>query len=438
MGTMNARVNRRTLTRAGLGGATLLAGSQAGLRPRPARAAQEGTQISFMNWDPIADTPLEAAINAFQEQSGITVEVQATPASGEYETRMRTMLASGAPPDIMRINDDFVRGYSLADQLLDLRPFFERDGINPEDYGTHAFTFPVQPDGQHTAWTIGTQPAVVVYNVNLFEDAGVPLPPTTWSGENWTWDDFLEAAQALTVPGERWGALVIDDTSSETVYPVNNGETTGIYSVDGTEFTLANPQAVEAVQWYADLSCVHEVQPPWSELQQDDAGEQLFVAGRIGMMQRTFGISSYLHRNVSDFVWDVAPVPAKEDQQTIATLIVFCIPKTAQDPDAAWELLKFLGGFEGGRIFAEAGYFLPANREALALIQPDDAQPPAHLNIVTEAVEHSTNENFSQYVERARQIYKPQLDLIYLCQQPAAEALPAIREQVEQALAGEI
>lgn len=430
------RLSRRTLARAGAGGAALLAARPAWSR----RARAQGAEVSFMTWDQIADTPMETAINTFQETSGTVVKVQPTPGSGsDYETKMRTLLASGAPPDVMRINDDFVRGYSLADQLLDLRPYIERDGLNPEDFNTHPFNFTVQPDGQHTAWTIGTQPAVIFYNRDLFEAAGVELPPTTWSGENWDWDRFLDAAMTLTKPGgEQYGALLVDDTASETIYPVNNGESTGIYSVDGTEFTLANPAGVEAMQWVADLTCVHKVQPTWGEVLPDDAGEQLFSAGRVAMIQRTYGTSAYFRNNATGFTWDVAPVPAKLDQLTISTLICFCIPKTAPNPDGAWELLKFLGGLEAGTIFAENKYFLPVYKEALALIVSEEGTPPAHVNIVTEAVEHSTNENFSQYVERARQVYKPALELVYLCEQPAAEALPAVKEQVEQALAGEI
>ncbi len=214
-----------------------------------------------MNWDAIEGTPLETAINTFQEQTGIEVEVQAVPSGDEYETKMRTLLASGSPPDIMRINDDYVRGYSLGGQLLDLNPFIQASGLDPASYNEHPFNFPIQPDGQHAAWTIATQPAVIFYNVNQFEEAGVALPPGTWTGENWTWDNFLETAQALTIEDERWGALLYKDTSCETIYTVNNGEPTGIYSEDGTQFTLANPAAIAGMQWVADLTCVHGVQP---------------------------------------------------------------------------------------------------------------------------------------------------------------------------------
>lgn len=391
-----------------------------------------------MNWDTVAGTPLETAINAFQEQSGITVNIQPTPTQ-DYETKMRTLLASGSPPDVMRINDDFVRGYSLANQLLDLRPYIEASGLSAADYNEHPFNFPVQPDGSHTAWTTGTQPSVIFYNVTRFEEVGVPLPPGTWTGENWTWDNFLEAAQQLTVPDERWGALLSKDTSHETIYPINNGEPTGIYSEDGTQFTLANPPAIEAMQWVADLTCVHGVQPPWGNLAQDNAVNQYFVSGRVAMLSSTFGFAAYAHTNVKDFVWDVAPPPAgPAGQTTIATLIDFCVPKTAKNPDGAWELLNFLGGPDAGRIFAEAGNFVPVHKETASLIKAVEGTPPAHVELVLEATNHATNENFSQNIQRARQIYRPQLELIYTCQSSAEEVLTGVRGQVEQALAGEI
>ena len=399
------------------------------------KASQGSGEITFMNWDPIANTPLETAINAFQEQSGITVTVQPTPTQ-DYDTKFRTLLASGAPPDIMRINDDFVRGYSQAGQLLDLQPFIDESGLNPDDYNQHPFNFPVQPDGAHTAWSIGTQPAIIFYNKTMFEEAGVELPPGEWDAEGWTWDDFLETAKQLTdADAQQWGALVSDDTSSETIYTVNNGEETGIYSTDGTEFTLANPKAIEGIQWIADLSCKHEVQPPWSQLQQDDAGNKLFAAGRVGMIERTFGVASYFHQNITDFEWDVAPIPAKESRTTIATLIVFCIPKDASNPEAAWEFFNFLGGPEGGRIFAEAGEFAPVYTEAMDLLKPVDGTP-AHLNLIREAVANSTNENFGVYIPQARLVYRPQLDIIYTCEKSAEEVLTSIRPEVEDALAG--
>jgi multiple sugar transport system substrate-binding protein len=429
------QVSRRSFVQGGVGAAAGIALASRG-RSFSARA-QDAQEVTFMNWDIVEGTPIETAINAFQEATGITVSIQPTP-TADYETKMRTLLASGSPPDVMRINDDFVRGYSLDETLLDLRPYIEASGINPADYNEHPFNFPIQPDGQHTAWTIGTQPAMIFYNVDYFNEVGLPMPPGTWSAEGWTWESFLEAAKALTITDERWGALLYKDTSHETIYPVNNGEPTGIYSEDGTQFTLANPAAIEAMQWVTDLTLVHGVQPKWEDLTADDAANQYFVSGRTAMHSSTFGFSAYAKAN-AQFTWDVAPPPAgKAGQTTIATLIDFVIPKDAKNPDGAWELLNFLGGPEGGRIFAEAGAYVPVHKEPGALLKAVEGQSPAHLELVVEATGHATNENFSKNIQRARQIYRPQLDLLYTGQQTAEEVLTGVKEQVEQALAGEI
>ena len=436
MNKTQLRFNRRTLARAGAGAAALLTAGPAWSR----RARAQTGEVSFMTWDQIANTPMETAINAFQEASGTVVNVQPTPGSGsDYETKMRTLLASGAPPDVMRINDDFVRGYSLADQLLDLRPYIERDGLNPEDFNTHPFNFTVQPDGQHTAWTIGTQPAVIFYNRDLFEAAGVELPPTTWTGENWDWDRFLEAAMTLTKPdGEQYGALLVDDTASETIYPVNNGESTGIYSVDGTEFTLANPAGVEAMQWVADLTCVHKVQPTWGEVLPDDAGEQLFSRRPGG--------------DDSADLWHIGLLPQQRDRLHLGRgasprqgRISRPFPPSSTSASrrrresrrslAVAEVPRWPGG---GHDLRRGRYLLPVHKEALALIVPGKARSPAHVKSSWKRRALDQRE-----LQPAHPACPPDLragprPALHLCSSQPMRSSPAVKEQVEQALAGEI
>jgi multiple sugar transport system substrate-binding protein len=424
--------SRRTVAKAG---ATAAAGLTAGqfAVPNIIKAKQAG-EVSFMNWDVVSGTPLETALNAFQEATGITVNVQPTPVD-DYETKFRTLLASGSPPDVMRINDNVVRDYAAAGQLLDLTPFIE----NPEPYIASLFTFPVTPWGTHPAWTIGTNPRAFYYNVDMFDEAGVSHPPENWTSEGWTWDDFLETAQQLTdEDAQRWGALVYNETAAEQTWAVNNGVESGIYSEDGTEFTLASPEGIEAIQWLADLTCKHGVQPPWSMLQQDQAANQLFASGSVGMRFATLGFTNYLRQNVSDFTWDVAPVPAKVEQKQEGSLIIFCVPQDASNPEGAWQLAEFLAGPEAGQIFAEAGYFVPVWEEAGAALQPGD-QPPANIGLFAEAARHNTVVSTNAIGQGlARQIYRPQFDLVFACEASAEEVLTAVEQEVEQVLAESI
>ncbi|MEZ4726388.1 MAG: hypothetical protein R3E79_04565 [Caldilineaceae bacterium] len=64
-------------------------------------AAQESRTVSLMNWDEIGGTPFETVINAYQEASGVTAEVQPSPAQ-DYEAKMRTVDCRWhRKPDIM-------------------------------------------------------------------------------------------------------------------------------------------------------------------------------------------------------------------------------------------------------------------------------------------------------------------------------------------------
>jgi ABC-type glycerol-3-phosphate transport system substrate-binding protein len=153
------------------------------------------------------------------------------------------------------------------------------------------------------------------------------------------------------------------------------------------------------------------------------------------MMFNTLGFTTYLRENVSDFSWDVTPVPAKVAQQQEGSLIIFCVPKDAANPDAAWELLEFLSGQQGGEIFAEAGYFVPIWEEAGAALQPGEL-PPAHIGLFADAATYNTVVSTNAVGQGlARQIYRPQLDLVWTCEKSAEEVLTSVRQEVEDTLA---
>ncbi|MFI7067430.1 ABC transporter substrate-binding protein [Kribbella sp. NPDC050124] len=395
----------------------------------------DGKGLTFLNWQQVKGTPLEQAIQAYEKSSGAKVTVQ--PAvTQEYDTKMRTLLAGGSPPDVMRINDDFVRGFSEQGALLDLKPYLEKDGVDTAAFAKEAFEFPKQPDGSHTAWVLGYEPRLIFYNVDLFKQAGVPLPPTTWSPDGWTWADFADRAKKLTDPAKKqYGALVYLDTGYEQTFTVNHGSETGIYSTDGAQFTLPGAKEVEALQWATDLTCKDKVQPPWSALQQDNVQNQLFAQGKIAMMFATFGTVPYMRTTVKDFTWDVAPPPADVQQKTEASVIVFCIPKTAKNPDQAWELLKFLAGEEGGKILLQGGAFTPINKKVAAQLAPG-GKMPEHIGLFGEAANHLTATNQTKNTLGARELYRPALDQAYNCEKPVGDVLNQIKPQVETALKG--
>lgn len=392
--------------------------------------AASSTAFTFANWSGGTDPVFEDILSLYEQERSVEIDRQASVPFEDYQTRFRALLAGGTPPDVMRMNDDYIRELSNKDQLLDLTSYME--GLDPSEYLDAVWSFPAQPNGAHTGVAVGVQPRLFFYNKTMFEEAGVPLPPTTWTDEGWKWDDFLRTAQALTVPGERWGTLIYTDPGYENTFAVNNGGD-GLYSEDGTLFALAEPEGVEAIQWIADLTLVHEVQPPWAQVQGDQADLQMFAAGEIGMLFSTTGTATYLQENVTDFEWDVAPVPGQVRQLQEGSLVVFVTPADSDQPDAAWDFLEFLSGPVAGRMFAEAAAFIPVNREGAEAITTTPGGPE-NIALFIEAAEHNQGVYFTSSTSQAVQIFRPQLDLVFTGEATAAQVLSDIRPQVEAVL----
>lgn len=422
------RLSRRSLLQAsaGLSGAALLSACGGSTK----KAADT---VAFMNWEAPSGTPLGRALTSFEQQSATKVAVQPTVVGDAYETKMRTLLAGGNPPDVMRINDDFVRAYSDQGALLDLKPYIKRDKLDTGQFAKEAFEFGVQPSGEHTAWVIGYQPTMVFYNADMFAEAKLPLPPREWSAEGWTWEDFLAYAERLTDGERRWGALVSGYTGYEQTFSVNHGSSSGIYSPDGKRFTLADPEGAEAVQWVADLTCKKRVQPPPGELQQDNAALQMFAQGKIGMMFQPSGALPYLQRTIRDFSWDIAAPPGDAQQRTEVSVVTLTIPKGAPRPDEAWELLKYLASEEGGRIVSEDGAYLPIHRKAVRT-RAEGKASPRNVHLFAEAADHLTAPNQTANTPAAREIYRPALDAVFSCERKAQDVLQEVRPRVEAAL----
>ena len=111
--------------------------------------------VEFVNWDAVSGTPLQAAIDRYTEEKGRSVKVWPVPT--RHEDKMCTLLTAGTTPDIMRVNDDYVRGYVAKNQLIDLTPYLEQYSFGPNDYYKFIYEF-AQFGGGYWAWSMGNQP----------------------------------------------------------------------------------------------------------------------------------------------------------------------------------------------------------------------------------------------------------------------------------------
>lgn len=174
----------------------------------------QAAKITYAGWgSPAEIKSIANEIVAFLKKYpnlGIEIENQFVPWEG-YHEKLVVQAAAGALPDIMLISGGFFVNIEAYNVFLDLRPYFKRDGLR-EDYlpkGTINF---LTVNGKMAGLPAGgfrSGAAMVNYNKNLFERAGLEVP--SW---HWTWNDLLVYARRLTKDVNGSGGEFVPATSA--------------------------------------------------------------------------------------------------------------------------------------------------------------------------------------------------------------------------------
>jgi multiple sugar transport system substrate-binding protein len=297
----------------------------------------------------------QQVLRVFQERNpGIQVEYINIP-SNEYLAKITAMMAAGSPPDVFFINNIDFPGLASRGVLKPLDPFIQRDKYPTGDI------FPgilkaFQWEGAQYGLPRDVSNLVVFYNRNLLRKAGLPDPKP-----DWTWDDFLRYAKALTV--EKDGKRVQWGVSFQTFYlfwqPWVWSAGGRFYSPNHSKFLLNSPSSLEGLQFYLDLRYKHHVAPTPEEAQ-DRGAFTMFLNGQTGMIvDGRWRVPTLKARAKFDF--DVVPFPrGKAGSIVDIDGSGWVMAAGTRNPEAAWKLLSFLAGPDASQIFTKTGLIIPA------------------------------------------------------------------------------
>ena len=275
-----------------------------------------------------------------------------------------TMLAEmqdGTAPDVFQGCCSFFPAWAQAGFALDLRPYVEADldeatisDWDPAQYGS-LFT----SEGLQFGLPKYHGALALYYNKDLFDEYGVDYPDDTWSHE-----EYLAAMERLTHDRDGdgdtdlWGSMI--DISWDRVQMHINGW--GGHMVDPEDPTrcmLAEPEAVEAMEWIRARMWDDKVMATFLDVQ-NVGTQKAFIDGRLAMVEDgSWSLNDILAN--ANFRVGIAPFPAGPVRQvTLATTDGYGIYSETKHPDEAWELVKFLTGKEYGLALARASFLQPA------------------------------------------------------------------------------
>ncbi len=386
---------------------------------------QGGNQVSFDRYEPL--------IANFQTANpSITIEPLWEPGGAiEVQTKLLTLIAAGDAPDVYWAHSYTNAGQAKRSLQMDLGPYLESDASLGEDAWLLAAWKDFQINGVQIGFPRETTSTVMIYNKELFDQHSLPLPTDTW-----TWDDFANAAVAIT---EGEGADKIYGTAD---WHLNRNTWIKMWqkggdliSEDRTQFTMNQEpnlsQIREIASWHHDLG-VH------LSASTTEAGgfttADLFTTGKIGMFPQFSVFSGIL---AAEFEWDIAHLPVGPDD--IATTRVasagHSIYSGTTNPDTAWQWMAYLGSEEAFRHWVDATGLAVPSLKVVAdsfLVDSADILPPSS-QIMLDAFSYGRPEPVSgDWIGVHREVQNA-LNSIYGVEQADPQAaLDAIASRVEE------
>jgi multiple sugar transport system substrate-binding protein len=399
-----------------------------GLIPRPVAPSPTPTplpiEIRLAYWQTgLAGDRIAEIANRFGSQNPRTIVTREVRDFGDHLAILQQSFAAGQPPDVFVSSGAYLPDQSAASGLFDLSGPVKADGVNLDDYWTEPTTRP--SNGRLDAVPLWTDDEVVFYNRDRFAEAGVAVPPDTW-----TWDDLLVLATKLTEgkPGQvtRWGLLLINDIPGGWgSFVASNG---GHWLNPTTGQVELGPAATEALQWVFDAMRVHHVAPqPYEQQTLTKAGQvDPFLAGTVAMLPLgTWEMPSALAQ--AQFGWDVLPLPrAPKTGQSISLSSgqPGCLARASSHPDEAWQLLSYFLSAEAQRVWVNGKVRLPSRKEVAADVTTGyAAPPPTRAAVAVQALATATDLSFVRNWQPARAAITQSLEPAFDGKLPLADAI---------------
>ncbi len=350
-----------------------------------------------------------AIIDAFNKsQDRVFVKFETAEKAGTE--KILTQIAGGTAPDVFLWFNANVYDLAKKGAILRLDPFIKESGIDLNDYFPFLFNIlRTNLDGLYafpTAW--GAE--ALAYNKDLFDKAGLPYP-----NENWTWDDFVRAAQKLTIKKE--GRVVQYGTTLPPSHIVELSFGAKRFDEGLTQCVINSPEAKKAFQFLVDLGNKYKVIPSVSSLPRNEQYQtalDMFMTGRVAMFIITSFQLEALSK-VKNIRWDVAPIPRYDQRPRTAapginTLVIYSKTKY---PRECWEFIKFFCGPEGQKLLGRN--CVPAHKGVT--YQYFLSPPPEHLRVMIDQYERWTtfSEGYTSWGrEYLETVYTRELDKMLL------------------------
>ncbi|MCC6192562.1 MAG: sugar ABC transporter substrate-binding protein [Anaerolineales bacterium] len=394
-----SRLSRRAFLK--LAGAAAAGGAAAACTrraPSPTPRGSGPVQLVYQDWRTEWFAPMAQQMLEVFHAEHPNIRVFFTPDPEGLRDQMPAAFEAGTAPDVFQGCCDYFPAWAQAGYTLDLAPLVaaDLDQATIADWDAAQYKALATRDGQQFGLPKYHGALALYYNKDVFDEYGVDYPT-----EAWTYAEYAEAMKRLTHDRDRDGQTDLWGSTLDPIYDrvqvhVNAWGGHYVDPADPARCLMAEPQARQAIEWLRARFWDDQVMAT-SLAVQKVATREAFYTGRLAMVEDgSWALKDILTH--AQFSIGVAPLPAGPVRRaTLATTDGYGIYAGTRNPEAAWELVKFLTGQEYGRALARTNLLQPARaslvEEWIGFVRNEFVTAAAAADLATFASSHLSGES---------------------------------------------
>jgi multiple sugar transport system substrate-binding protein len=341
---MNKRIPHALLA---VGAAALLA-SACTPAPKQNKVADPGTQVSgtVELWHFFTEREANAIESVVKDFESTHPNITVTIKSGQDDSKVTQAIGAGKGPDVgLSYSTDIVGKFCSSGAWVDVTPYITRDNVdlNKLNATTRQYT---EFDGKRCAMPFLADAYGLFYNKDLFAKAGIAGPPKTL-------DELTEDAKKLTVKNpdgslKTVGFLPLFDFYENAAAHLAPAVGAKWLTDDGKSAIGSDPAWKTLLTWQkslVDWYGYNNLQKFRAGLGDEFSGDNAFQKGQVAINVDAEYRLAFIKDQAPKLKYGVAPLPTTDPARYGAGYVtgnIVGISKNAKNPEAAWELIKYL------------------------------------------------------------------------------------------------
>lgn len=451
--TNRGYTRREFLKSTGLSGAMLLAGgilAACGANTQSTKSNKKPSggsseTIKFMARGGTAYFSLFDELQKSFNKNNPDIHITRENVPGDYYQKFQLELAAGNPPDAIFECDCTITSSIRAGALTSLDNLMKGDSQFAKKNYLDIAWISMEWDNKSYGLPFDGGSLALYYNKELLEAAGIPYPDPD---KPLTWDQTVQVATKLTLDrnGKHPGESGFDPKRIKQygLDPASYYWQVWVYGAGGEVITadgkvpIDEPEAVQGLQFLADLGAKHYISPS-PQFQQ--SGNISFQSGTVAMQYG--GVWNIGAFRDAKFQWDVAPFPNGKTPVSTGWYSPLAITADSKAKEAAWKWISYCCSQQGQLIVAKHGENVPPVKKldnTKAFLNPGSL--PQHKKVFLDQLNpkllrvpgDKMGKYWGGYIQKFGDIFNPAFDPVWTGKKTAEQAAKEVRPKLEKLL----